>query len=77
MQKRKPKFRLNIEMSEETSNKLEFLADELETSRVGAIRDALAILDIIVEQRKKGRKIGFAKSAKAFDEQLTGFPRVA
>lgn len=70
MGKRKAMVRLGIEMNEETSDKLEKMADELETSRVGVIRHALATLEIIMNERKRGKRVGFARSADSFDDEL-------
>jgi len=53
--------KLNVQFSERQRNALEEIAEELETTKAGVLKTALALLEIALRERKVGNHVGIVK----------------
>jgi hypothetical protein len=66
------KVRLNLSLSEEANNVLQALSDDTGASRAEIFKQALALLKVAVEAKKKGQHLGITKDANKLDREIIG-----
>lgn len=60
--------RLNIELSEKQQVALKKLADEMDTTKAGVLRRALALLEIALREQKNGNRVGIVRDHQEIKE---------
>lgn len=60
--------RLNVQFNSKQNNALAKLADDLETTKSGVLKRALALLDIVVREKKHGNSVGIINDGKEIKE---------
>ncbi len=66
------KVRLNLSLSEEANNVLQALSDDTGASRAEIFKQALALLKVAIDAKKKGQHLGIAKDANKLDREIIG-----
>lgn len=67
------KTRLTIELTDSQMLGLENLSKELGETKVGTIRDALSLLQIAADEKKKGNRIGIIDSDGDLLKEIVGY----
>jgi len=60
--------RLNVQFSEKQQSALEKLAREMDTTKAGVLRTALALLEVALRERKNGNRVGIVRDHKEVKE---------
>lgn len=66
------KVRMNMQISAELNEMLEKIADDTGSNRSEVIRQALALMKVAYDAKKKGKHIGFATDANALETEIVG-----
>jgi hypothetical protein len=66
------KVRLNLSLSEEANNVLQNLSDDTGASRAEIFKQALALLKVAVDAKKKGKHLGITDDAEKLDREIVG-----
>jgi len=66
------RIRLSLELSAPLYDMLTTLAVETHSSRADVLRRALALMQVAVEARKKGQKLGLVDEDQKLAEEITG-----
>ncbi len=66
------KVRINLQVSAELAEALDSIADEAGGSRTEVIRQAVALMKIAHDARKKGRFIGIVDTREKLDTEIIG-----
>ena len=64
--------RLNVVLSSEIAQVLEEIAQSTDTTKTTVIRDAIALLKLAHDQKKKGRYLGFVADETKLDTMVVG-----
>ncbi|MEM0900031.1 MAG: hypothetical protein AAGI92_08800 [Pseudomonadota bacterium] len=64
--------RLNIAVGGDINAALETIAAENGTSKTAVVRQALALIQLAHEEKKKGRHLGFTDEAAKLDTEIVG-----
>lgn len=64
--------RLSVVLSSEIAQVLEEIATSSDTTKTTVIRDAIALLKLAHDQKKKGRHLGFAADESKLDTVVVG-----
>ena len=56
--------KLHVQFSERQSKTLEEMAEDLGTSKAGALKAALALLELALRERKQGNALGVVRGDK-------------
>ena len=68
----KGKIRMNLQVSSELNEVLDRIADETGTNRTEVIRQALALMKVAHEGKRKGRRLGFVTDPAKLETEIIG-----
>lgn len=68
-----PKIRVSLDISPELYAKLQALARDIRGTKSDVLRKSLALMDVAVQARKSGKKIGIADRAEQLTTEIIGF----
>ena len=66
------KVRLSLQISDELNRVLERIAEETRSSKADVFRQALALMKVAHEGKKRGRHLGFAQDPAKLDTEIVG-----
>lgn len=66
------KIRVSLDISPQLYEKLQALALELDGTKSDVLRKSLVLLDVAVEARKNGKKLGLADSNNQLTTEIIG-----
>ena len=66
------KIRVSLDISPQLYEKLQSLAHELHETKSDVLRKSLVLLDVAVEARKNGKKLGLADSSNQLITEIIG-----
>lgn len=66
------KVRVSLDISPQLYEKLQSLAQELHGTKSDVLRKSLVLLDVAVEARKNGKKLGLADSNNQLTTEIIG-----
>lgn len=66
------KIRVSLDISPQLYEKLQSLAQELDGTKSDVLRKSLVLLDVAVEARKNGKKLGIADSSNQLTTEIIG-----
>lgn len=66
------KVRMNLQVSAELNDLLGAIADERGASRGDVIRQAIALMKVAHDARKKGKHLGIVADAEKLDTEIVG-----
>lgn len=66
------KVRLNLQVSAELNQMLEAIAGDTGTNRSDVIRQALALMKVAHEARRKGKHIGLVSDPQKLETEIVG-----
>ncbi|MGH9827358.1 MAG: ribbon-helix-helix protein, CopG family [Blastocatellia bacterium] len=66
------KVRMNMQISAELNEMLEKIADDTGSNRSEVIRQALALMKVAYDAKKKGKHIGLATDANSLETEIVG-----
>lgn len=64
--------RLNIILSKDVSAALEEIAAATDSTKTAVIRQAIAIMKLAHDEKKKGRHFGFSSKSEALETEIVG-----
>jgi hypothetical protein len=64
--------RLNIVLSKDIAMALEEMAAATDSTKTAIIRQAIALMKLAHDEKKKGRHLGFASSSDKLDTEIVG-----
>jgi predicted transcriptional regulator len=67
------KIRVSIDISPELYSKLQSLARDIRGTKSDVLRKSIALMDVAVQARKEGKKIGFADRSEQLITEIIGF----
>ena len=67
------KVRVSIDVSPELFAKLQAMAHEMRGTKSDVLRKSLALMDVAMDARKRGKKIGIADSSDQLTTEIIGF----
>jgi predicted transcriptional regulator len=65
-------IRFSLDMSPELNQKLEDLAEKSHASKSDVLRRAIMLLEVAVEAKEKGKKIGIASKEQTLETEIVG-----
>lgn len=68
----KDKVRLNLQVSAELNQMLESIAEDTGTQRTDVIRQALALMKVAHEAKRKGKRIGLVSDPEKLETEIVG-----
>lgn len=68
-----PKIRVSLDISPELYAKLQSLARDIRGTKSDVLRKSLALMDVAVQARKSGKKIGIADRTEQLTTEIIGF----
>jgi predicted transcriptional regulator len=68
-----PKIRVSLDISPELYAKLQGLAHDIRGTKSDVLRKSLALMDVAVQARKNGKKIGIADTSEQLTTEIIGF----
>ncbi len=68
-----PKIRVSLDISPELYAKLQGLAQDIRGTKSDVLRKSLALMDVAVQARKNGKKIGIADTSEQLSTEIIGF----
>ncbi len=68
-----PKIRVSLDISPELYTKLQSLSHDIRGTKSDVLRKSLALMDVAVQARKQGKKIGIADSSEQLSTEIIGF----
>lgn len=68
-----PKIRVSLDISPELYAKLQGLAHDIRGTKSDVLRKSLALMDVAVQARKNGKKIGIADASEQLTTEIIGF----
>lgn len=68
-----PKIRVSLDISPELYAKLQGLARDIRGTKSDVLRKSLALMDVAVQARKDGKKIGIAEKSEQLTTEIIGF----
>ncbi len=72
MNNQKPKVRLNFVVTPEINQTLEKLADKTGGTKTEVFRRAIALMEVVVEAKQEGKKVGIAEKDQPFVAEIIG-----
>ena len=66
------KVRLSLDVSSELNKKLEELANETGATKSELLRKAIALMEVAVEAKRRGKKFGIAESGEQLTTEIVG-----
>lgn len=66
------KVRMNLQLSAELSAMVENIADDTGTNRSDVIRQALALMKVAHEAKKKGKRLGLTSNPDQLETEIVG-----
>jgi len=66
------KVRMNLQLSAELSAMIESIAGDTGTNRSDVIRQALALMKVAHEAKKKGKRLGLVSDPEQLDTEIVG-----
>jgi predicted transcriptional regulator len=72
MTAQKEKIRLSLDLSSEANEALEDLAKQVGGTKSDVLRKAIALMEVAVEAKKKGKKFGVADSNGNLSTEIVG-----
>ena len=66
------KLRMNVQLSQELADVIDGIAEEADANRTDVIRQALALMKVAHEARKKGKHIGIVADPDKLDAEIIG-----
>lgn len=66
------KVRLNLQVSSELNQMLETIAEDTGTQRSDVIRQALALMKVAHEAKRKGKHIGLVSDPQQLETEIVG-----
>ena len=69
---RREKVRISLDVSSDVSNRLEALADEIDGTKSEVLRRAIVLMEVVVEARKSGKRVGIADSSGKLTTEFIG-----
>jgi metal-responsive CopG/Arc/MetJ family transcriptional regulator len=66
------KVRVNLQVSPELNDMLEEIASETGSNRSEVIRQALALMKVTHEARRRGKRIGFVSDPDKLETEIVG-----
>jgi predicted transcriptional regulator len=67
------KIRVSLDISPELYEKLQSLARDIRGTKSDVLRKSIALMDVAVQARKQGKKIGLADSSDQLTTEIIGF----
>ncbi len=67
------KVRVSLDVSPELFAKLQSMARDMRGTKSDVLRKALALMDVALDARKRGKKIGIADSSDQLTTEIIGF----
>lgn len=64
--------RVSLEMSEELNRKLEEMAESTHNTKSELLRKALALMEVAIQARRSGKKIGIAEQDQPLLTEIIG-----
>lgn len=64
--------RLNIVLSKDVAAALEEIADATDSTKTAVIRQAIALMKLAHEEKKKGRHFGFSSRSDQLETEIVG-----
>jgi len=64
--------RFNVVLSPELAEVIEEMADSSHTTKTAVIRQAIALMKLAHDEKKKGKHLGFASSTENLDTEIVG-----
>jgi len=68
-----PKVRVSLDISPELYAKLQEMAKDLGGTKSDVLRKSLALMDVAIQARKDGKKIGIADRTEQLTTEIIGF----
>jgi len=68
----KGKVRLNLQLSQELSQTLDEIAESTGGNRTDIVRQALALMKVAHEAKRKGRHLGIVSDPEKLDAEIIG-----
>ncbi len=68
-----PKIRVSLDISPELYAKLQALARDIRGTKSDVLRKSLALMDVAVQARKSGKKVGIADRTEQLTTEIIGF----
>jgi metal-responsive CopG/Arc/MetJ family transcriptional regulator len=66
------KVRMNLQVSAELNDVLENIADDTGTNRSDVIRQALALMKVAHDAKRKGKHLGLVSNPDALETEIVG-----
>lgn len=66
------KLRMNVQISQELVELIDGIAEEAEVNRTDVIRQALALMKVAHDAKKRGKHIGLASDPDKLDSEIVG-----
>ena len=66
------KVRTNVVLSQDIADVLDTIAKETGNTKTAVIRQAIALIKLAHEEKKKGRHLGFTDSSDKLDTEIYG-----
>lgn len=67
------KIRVSLDISPELYAKLQALAHDIRGTKSDVLRKSLALMDVAVQARKQGKKVGIADTSEQLSTEIIGF----
>ncbi|MBV9852213.1 MAG: DNA-binding protein [Armatimonadetes bacterium] len=67
------KIRVSLDISPELYSKLQSLARDIHGTKSDVLRKSLALMDVAVQAKKSGKKIGIADRSDQLTTEIIGF----
>ena len=68
-----PKIRVSLDISPELYAKLQEMARDIQGTKSDVLRKSLALMDVAIQARKDGKKIGIADRTEQLTTEIIGF----
>lgn len=66
------RIRLSLDVSPELNDRLEVLADRSHSSKSDVLRKAIALMDVAVQARDEGKRLGIAEKGQPLSTEIIG-----
>jgi metal-responsive CopG/Arc/MetJ family transcriptional regulator len=71
-EKSEGKVRVNLQVSAELNDMLEEIANETGSNRTEVIRQALALMKVAHEAKRRGKRVGFVSDPDKLETEIVG-----
>ncbi len=62
--------KLNVQFNDRQNQSLEEMAAEMGTTKAGVLKTSLALMEVVLRERKAGNALGFVKGDKVIKEVI-------